>query len=136
MGNNWTPQGHTSVTPCLMVNGADRLIAFLQQVFEAEELNRSTDQSDRVVHAELRIGNGMIEISDANEDWPPVQSALHVFVEDTDDCYTRALKAGATSLYEPENMPYGERSAGVRDAFGNSWFIATFLKGETRGYYS
>ncbi|MBW8348831.1 VOC family protein [Bacillus sp. IITD106] len=135
MKNEWTPQGYSSVTPYLHVNGADRLISFLREVFDAEERGRSTDESGRIVHAELRIGHGIIEISDANENWPAIQSALHVFVKDTDDCYKRALTSGATSLYEPADMPYGERSAGVKDEFGNSWFIATWLRGENRGYY-
>lgn len=135
MENKWTPQGFSSVTPYLHVEGADRLISFLREVFDAEELNRSTDESHRIVHAEIRIGHGIIELSDASENWPAIQSALHVYVRDTDDCYKRALTAGAISLYEPADMPYGERSAGVKDHFGNSWFIATLKRGEARGYY-
>ncbi|MDR6227148.1 VOC family protein [Desmospora profundinema] len=135
MENEWTPQGYASVTPALIVNGATRLIAFLCEVFDAETLNRSIDETGRIGHAEIRIGHGIIEVFDANEASSSHQNGLHVFVRDTDECYRRALKAGATSLYEPADMPYGERSAGVKDEFGNSWFIATFQRGKNRGYY-
>jgi PhnB protein len=54
---------------------------------------------------------------------------LHLYVPDTDAMYARALRAGATSISAPEDKPYGERGAGVRDPFGNSWFIATYGKG-------
>lgn len=135
MVSKWTPKGYSSVTPYLMVNDAARLIAFMRDVFDAKEINRNTDETGRITNAEVHIGNAIVELSDASERWPATETALHVFVRDTDECYQRALAAGATSLYEPADMPYGERSAGVKDEFGNRWFIATFQRGEGRGYY-
>lgn len=120
---------------CQTVQDADKMIEFLKKVFEAEELNKGTNQHGFITHAEVRIGNTMIELSHANDRYPPRTNTLHVFVGDTDDCYTRALEAGATSLYEPADMPYGERSGGVEDPFGNHWYIATFTGGEGYGYY-
>ena len=66
-----------------------------------------------------------MQLSDAVEEWKPIQVPLLLYVTDTDATYRRALKAGATSLREPMDAFYGDRSAGVKDAFGNSWWIAT-----------
>ena len=128
------PAGYQSVTPYFTVRDAEGMIAFLRQVFEAEEISRHADEDGRIVHAEVRVGDTIVEVSAGNERFPPRGNSLHVFVEDTDACYRRAIEAGASSLYEPEDMPYGERSGGVEDPYGNQWFIATFLKGEGRGY--
>lgn len=135
MSNAWTPEHYASVVPYLRPESADRVIAFLQAVFDAELLNRATNDDGKVVHAEVRIGAAIVELSDANANWPAAENSLHVFVPDADATYRRALQEGAVSLYEPGDMPYGERSAGVKDAFGNNWFIATFRGGDKRGYY-
>src|SRR5690606_24392068 len=83
-------------------------------------------EDGRIQHAALRIQGAVIELSDGNKDWPPIPAALHIYVPDTDAAYAKALEAGATSLFEPADMYYGERSGGVRDAAGNHWYIATF----------
>ena len=57
--------------------------------------------------------------------WKPLPAHIHLFVGDSDAVYAQALAAGATVLYPIEDMPYGERSGGVTDPFGNQWFIAT-----------
>jgi uncharacterized glyoxalase superfamily protein PhnB len=110
------------------------MIEFVRAAFDAEELRRDTDGSGRITHAEVRIGDTIVELSDGNGKYPPRLNTLHLFVADTDSCYRRAVDAGAASLYEPADMPYGERSAGVEDPFGNHWYIATFLGGEGNGY--
>ena len=132
---DWIPAGYPSVVPTLRAHGAERLLAFLQAVFEAEVPHCGKDESGRINHAEVRIGQGVVEVSEANGAWPAIAASLHVFVPDADAAYRRALEAGATSLYEPADMPYGERSGGVRDEFGNEWFISTFTRGAGRGYY-
>jgi uncharacterized glyoxalase superfamily protein PhnB len=77
------------------------------------------------MHAEVRIGDSMIELGDGNEQYPARPASIHVYVPDTDAVYRRALDAGATSLHAVEEMPYGERSGSVKDPFGNHWYIAT-----------
>ncbi|TDF94798.1 VOC family protein [Paenibacillus piri] len=129
------PVGYQSVVPYFTVQDAAQMIRFLTQVFNAEELNRHSNEDGSITHAELRLGETIVEVSDGNDKYPPRSNSLHVFVEDTDDCYRRALDAGAVSLYEPADMPYGERSGGIEDPFGNHWYIATFTKGKDRGYY-
>ena len=111
------------------------MIAFLAAAFHAELLHRSANEEGVVTHAEVRIDNMIVEVSAGNDRFPPRQNTLHVFVKDADECYRRALEAGAVSVYEPADMPYGERSAGVEDPYGNHWYISTFTGGEGKGYY-
>lgn len=134
MGANFKPAGYQSVTPHFTVKEADKFIRFLVQVFNGEELSRAKNEDGRVTHAEIKIGDTIVEASDGNDRFPPRQNTLHVFVGDIDDCYRRALENGSVSLYEPADMPYGERSAGVKDPFGNHWYIATFMGEEGQGY--
>jgi uncharacterized glyoxalase superfamily protein PhnB len=124
--NRYTRPGFATVTPYLIVHDAPRLIDFLVQVFGAEELRRDLHQDGSIMNAEVRVGTSLVELAEASDTWPAVPAALHVYVPDTDAVYARALAAGAVSPYEPVDMPYGERSAGVKDAGGNQWFLATY----------
>lgn len=133
--HRYTPQGFRSVTPYFTVADAQQTIEFIVNVFGGETLHRSVDETGRVAHAEVRLGDTIVELSTGSDTFPPRTNTLHIFVDDADACYARAIAAGATSLYEPADMPYGERSGGVEDPFGNHWYIATFTKGENRGYY-
>ncbi len=115
---------HTS-TPVLMVDDSAKLIDFLKEAFGAQEKERFTDPSGNIVHAEVTLGDSIIQLSDAIGEWKPVQVPLLLYVADTDSTYRRALKAGGASLREPMDAFYGDRTAGVKDSFGNSWWIAT-----------
>jgi PhnB protein len=129
---SYMPQGFRTVTPYLVVDDAPALLAFTARVFGAEERHRSSG-SGGGIHAEVRIGDSMLMIGGGAEGRPlgrpAMPTALHVYVEDTDAVYLRALEAGAVSIGEPTDQPYGERSAGVKDASGTVWYIAT-AKGE------
>jgi uncharacterized glyoxalase superfamily protein PhnB len=135
MAGKNAPLGYQTVTPHFTVKDANKMIEFLNKVFDAEELNRGTGVSGTITHAEVRIGDTIVELSDGNDLFPPRTNTLHVFVTDAEACYQRAIDAGATSLYEPADMQYGERSGGVEDPFGNHWYISTFTRGEGHGYY-
>jgi PhnB protein len=124
-GQHIRPGFHT-VTPYLIVAGAARLIEFAVSAFEAEEIRRDLRPDGTIMNAEIRIGDSIVELAEAGEAWPARPGALHVYVRDTDETYQRAIDAGATTLYAPEDMPYGERSAGVIDPAGNHWYIATY----------
>jgi PhnB protein len=134
VGKN-APHGYHSVTTHFTVKDANKMIQFLKEVFDAEELNRGTGEDGSINHAEVRICDSMVELSDGNDIFPPRPNTLHVFVADAEACYQRAIAAGAKSLYEPADMPYGERSGGIEDPFGNHWYIATFTGGKDHGYY-
>jgi PhnB protein len=121
------PEGFHTVTPYLTVRGAEGLLDFLKSAFGAEETNCTRRPDGTIVHASVRIGDSMIELSEATGEWAPTPCALHLYVEDADALYQSALRAGGTSLYEPADHEYGERSGGVKDPAGNNWYIATFI---------
>lgn len=119
------PEGYQSVIPYLHVNGAAKMIAFMKEVFDAQEIALYPRPDGTVGHAAVRIGDSVVELADGGQDWPAMPCALQVYVPDADAVYHRALKAGATSLVEPASQFYGDRTASVRDSFGNNWYIAT-----------
>jgi len=125
----WTPgpEGLRSVQPYLHLREAHKMIPFMETVFGAEALGVHKSTRGAVLHATIRIGNATLEIDEAHGEYQPMPCHLHVYVPDTDAAYARAIEAGATSIEVPRNAPYGDRAAGVKDAWGNSWFIATYL---------
>jgi len=125
----WTPgpEGLRSVQPYLHLREAHKMIPFLEASFGAEALGVHKSPEGAVLHGTMRIGNATLEIAEAYGEMQPMPCHLHVYVPDTDAVYARALEAGATSIEVPQDKPYGDRSAGVKDAWGNSWFIATYL---------
>ena len=125
MSTSYIPKGFHSVTPYLIVEDPERLGRFLKEAFGAEEALVMKGDDGKVMHAAYRIGDSMVEMGGAKEPWKPMAAGLHLYVKDTDETYVQALKAGGTSLYEPKDMFYGERSGGVADPSGNQWYIAT-----------
>jgi PhnB protein len=125
----WTPgpEGLRSVQPFLHLREADKMIPFLEAAFGAEAMGVAKSPEGLVLHATIRIGNATLEVAEAHGVAQPMPCHLHVYVPDTDAMYEQALQAGATSIEVPRNAPYGDRAAGVKDAWGNSWFIATYL---------
>jgi PhnB protein len=122
------PDGYHSVTPYLIVQGADKLLDFLTRAFGAEETVRMPRPDGSIAHAEVRIGDSVVMLADAGEQWSPMPAGIHLYLEDCDATYLRALEAGATSVQEPADQFYGDRSAGVRDSLGNHWWIATHVE--------
>jgi uncharacterized glyoxalase superfamily protein PhnB len=121
----YQPEGYQSVIPYLHVSGAAKLIAFMKEVFDAQEIAIYPRPDGTIGHAALRIGDSVVELADGGPEWPAMPCALQVYVPDTDAAYHRALKAGAKSLVEPADQFYGDRTASVRDSCGNNWYIAT-----------
>jgi PhnB protein len=127
------PDNYQVVTPYLVVQGAEKLINFLKQAFGARETERISMPDGSIGHAEVRIGDSVIMMSDAREDmWKAMPSSIYLYVEDCDTIYKRALDVGATSLMEPKDQFYGDRSGGVKDPVGNHWFIATHKEDLTK----
>ena len=121
------PDGYHSVTPYLIVKGVAQLIDFLKEAFGAQETFRMPGGGG-IMHAEVRIGDSVVMMSDAMGEHGPMPTMLHLYVEDVDVVYRRALQAGATSIREPEDQFYGDRAGAVKDAFGNQWWIATHVE--------
>jgi uncharacterized glyoxalase superfamily protein PhnB len=123
------PDGYHTVTPYLAVPGAAKLIEFVQQTFDAVQVQECMKRPDgTVMHAEVKIGDSMVMIGEPTGQWPAMPAALYVYVPDTDAIYRRALKAGATSIMEPADQFYGDRNAGVKDPCGNVWWIGTHME--------
>ena len=120
------PEGYHTVAPYILARGADKLIDFMKKAFDAKETERYLMPDGTIGHAEVRIGDSVIMVADAQgEDYKPMAAGIHLYVEDCDVTYKHTLEAGATSVREPEDQFYGDRSAGVNDQFGNKWWIAT-----------
>ena len=125
MNTLYKPESYSTVSPYLIVDGASRTIDFLKEVFDATKLRRFPDPSGRVMHAEVRIGGSVVMLADGADAWPPMPSYVHVYVNDVDVTYKRALAAGATSVQEPVQKEDEDKRGGVKDAGGTTWWIAT-----------
>lgn len=109
------------------VYGHLNLIDLVKHAFGGEELER-VESGKEGAHIEVRIGDSVV-VLETGVSFPveTTPSSIYVYVEDVDAAYRRAIEAGATSLAEPEDKPYKERGAGVKDSFGNTWWIATYV---------
>jgi PhnB protein len=128
MATNWKPEGYHTVTPYLIGRGTAELIEFLKQSFGAEERERHLGPGGTIMHAEVRIGDSVVMMSEASDEFKPMPATIHLYLEDVDAAYERALRAGGKSLREPADQFYGDRSAGVEDAAGNQWWLATHVE--------
>ena len=125
MPPSYIREGFHAITVSLSVSDAEGLLSFLQQVFGAEVASRSERPDGTLGNAEVRIDDSVLELSEAREPFGTMTAALHIYVPDTDATYDKAIAAGAQSVFAPADMPYGERSAGVQDRWGNRWWLAT-----------
>lgn len=123
-----TPPGFATVTPYIFVDDAPAFIVFLKEGLGAEEVRRTLGESGRVANAQLRIGNCMVIVSESAGDWPAMPASYYLYVDDADGAVQRALNAGGTLIMPVGDMPYGDRQGGVRDAFGNIWWISQRLE--------
>jgi uncharacterized glyoxalase superfamily protein PhnB len=126
------PDGYPAVAPYLVARGVPRLIEFLEEAFGAVEIGRHTQPDGRVMHAEVRIRDSVLMMGEASEQWPPVACNLHLYVEDVDAVFQKAVKAGGTVIREVADQFYGDRSGGVTDPVGNMWWISTHVEDVSR----
>jgi PhnB protein len=122
------PDGFHTVTPYLVASDAAALIRFTEQAFDATPVSSHKDDNGTVAHAEIQIGDSRIMLGQGNAEWPPMPCMIHLYVEDADTVYRKALEAGGESVREMEDMFYGDRSGGVKDPTGNQWWIATHIE--------
>jgi PhnB protein len=115
---NSAPEGWHSVTPRLVVSDPARMVEFLRQAFGA------TGDLETERPAVIKIGDSLVMISSVGPR-EAMPAFLYVYVDDIDTTYKRALEAGAVSLEEPLDTPYGDRRGMVEDPCGNVWQIAT-----------
>ena len=126
------PDGYTAITPYLIVENAAGFIDFLVNAFGAVERLRVPMPQGGIGHAEVEIDGAVMMLADAMPPaFPPTASLIHLYVDDMDAVYARALAAGATSDDEPSDMFYGDRLARITDPYGNHWSIATHVEDVT-----
>lgn len=125
MSQTYKPDNYNTVSPYLIVDGANGTIEFIKTVFGAVELRRFPDATGRIMHAEVRIDDTVLMLADSVEDWPSVPSHVHIYVNDVDTIYKRALEAGGLSVQEPIKKDDEDKRGGVKDAGGTTWWIAT-----------
>ena len=118
------PDGYRTVTPFLNVDGANDFIGFLKKAFGAEEKFRMPTPDGKIMHAELKVGDSMVMVSDAMTN-PATSSSIHLYVQDADAAWTRATTAGAKVEMPIADMFWGDRYGVVSDKWGNRWGIAT-----------
>ena len=122
------PEGYHTVTPFVIVKGAAQLLDFMSEAFGAVELGRVFAEDGSISHAETRVGDSVVMMFDGKQDWPDTPSFLRLYVEDCDAVYQQALKAGATSITKPTDVPWGDRVGRVKDPLGNLWWIMTHIE--------
>ena len=119
------PEGYHTVTPYLVVQGVPGLIEFVKAAFGATERMRNLRPDGTVSHAEVEIGDSIVMMGEPQDAASTMPGMIHLYVSDVDATYEQALWAGGNSLREPADQPYGDRMAGIKDRFGNQWWIAT-----------
>lgn len=122
------PNNYQTASPYLTVRHADQFIVFLQDAFEGRVSERITRPDGKIAHADVRIGDSTIMLTDATDEWPAMPGAIYLYVHDVDATYQRALTLGAASLMKPADQFHGDRMAGVQDPFGNVWWIVTHIE--------
>ncbi len=121
----YKPDGYPAVSPYLLVPSAQAVIDFARAVFGAVELRRHDTPDGSVMHAEIRIGDSIVMMGEAGGQWPAIPTFLHVYVDDVDAVYRRALDAGGVSVQAPVQKGDQDKRGGVQDPGGNTWWIAT-----------
>jgi PhnB protein len=129
------PEHLHTVTPRLVIRGAARAIDFYRAAFAAEEIGeRFTGPDGEVIHAEIRIGDSVVMISDEHDNGAPATSPQSVdgrvtaimatYWSDVDAVWQRAVAAGAEAIYPLADQFYGERGGRLRDPFGHQWMLS------------
>jgi PhnB protein len=121
----WLPDGFHTITPNIIVEDAEQLLDFLTQAFGATENYRLCLSDGSITHCEIKIGDSIINLGTAREDWPAHGLIAQIFVEAPDALFENAVRAGATVVMPMTDMFFGIREGRVSDPFGNVWIIAT-----------
>ncbi|MDC8756159.1 VOC family protein [Janthinobacterium fluminis] len=130
------PEGMHSITPHLVCDGASDAIAFYKRAFGAVEEGRMAGPDGKLMHAMVRIGDSTVMLVDEFPQWhsfgpktlkgSPV--TIHLYVENADAVFAKALEAGATVKMPMQDMFWGDRYGVVEDPFGHQWSIATHIR--------
>jgi len=127
MKNVTIPSGYQQVMAYLILDDAAGFLDFTREVFDAEEKYKEMRDENSIRHAEVRIGDSVIMFAQSTAEFHVENAGLFIYVDNADLRYQKALAAGATSVMELSDQSYG-RSSGVRDPFGNTWWITSVIE--------
>lgn len=122
------PDHYGSVSPYVAVRGAAKMIDFMVEAFGGVERGRVPNPDGTLGHAEVQIGDSLVLLFDASPDWPPMPALLNLYVDDSDQTYEAAVRAGATAITPVQTSAWGDRGGRVRDPFGNIWWILSHVE--------
>ena len=128
MAVSFVPVGYPAVSPYLLAGNPDEVIAFIVEAFGGQLVRQMTTPQGMTMHAEVRVGDSLIMIGGITPGREEMTNSVHVYVPDVDRAYAVAIKRGAKSVSEPTTQFYGDRSAGVVDTSGTTWWIATHVE--------
>lgn len=131
------PEGYHTITTYFTVSDANKLLGFLVEVFGAIIIVNNRYKTGKVQHARFRIGDSVIMLNESNEHYPANVSQMHLYVDDVDVVYSKALSIGAlsigaVSIMEANMRPHGDKMAGFTDPLGNMWWIASSANNHQR----
>lgn len=127
----FVPEGFSTVTPYFFVTGADTFVEFLTTALGGHELGRHLRSDGHIANAQVRIGSSTVMVSEAPEEYKSMRGAYYLYVEDADTAMKKALDNGATLEMEVSDQAYRDRQGGVRDPFGNIWWLSQRLVDES-----
>jgi uncharacterized glyoxalase superfamily protein PhnB len=122
------PDSYTTVTPWIIIRGAEEFLTFIAEVLDAEELGRVYAEDGTIGHAEVRIGNAIVMLFDAREDWPDTPQFLRLYVDDAKTVLERALAAGCRSVTAVTELAFGDQVGRFADPWNNLWWVQERLE--------
>lgn len=140
MPTDYKPEGYHSITPFVVVTDGAKAIEFYERVFDAEVISRNDMPDGTVAHAEIRIGDSILQLSDPNPEFglvspgtdDAVSASLALYVEDVDATFAKAVAAGATAREEPQTFVTGDRFGSILDPYGRRWAVMTRVEDVSR----
>jgi PhnB protein len=128
MNISFKPDGYNSVSPYFVINGAQKLVDLLKELFNASEKRRYELPDGKIMHLELQIDDSIIMIGDASEKFPVYTHLMHVYVKNVDETFNKAIRLGCESINIPTEREGDPNKRGAfKDFAGNTWTVATQL---------
>ena len=124
MSTQHIPEGYSTLTAYYRIKNVQQYLHFLELAFEAETLESYPGKDGSIMHAEVRIGDSRLMMGEACDERGPTHCMQYMYVPDVDAAFEHVLKAGAESIQDPADQFYGHRTCGLRDPFGNEWWLA------------
>lgn len=124
MATQKIPEGYNIIMPYLILPNAAGFIDFMQEVFGAEVIQKVMRDKSTIMHGEIKVGDGVIMFADSTDQYNAQPGGMFIYVEDADAAYNKAIAEGATAVTPISDQSYG-RTGGVKDPFGNTWWITS-----------